>query len=80
MQLLHAKLNRGMDMKQVPVYQLDLVFGSPIRGSEGESIADGQTIHMSFMNGMPPEDFVTGLRNLADHIEAEYMPVTTEDE
>jgi len=73
MELVHAKLNRGVDMEKTPVYQLDLVFGSPIRGPEGESIADGKTVHMGFMNGMPPADFAAGLRNLADHIDEQEL-------
>lgn len=72
MELVHAKMNRGIDMSKTPVYQLDLVFGSPVRGPEGEAISGGKTIHMGFSNGMPPADLVAGLRLLADHIEAEF--------
>ncbi len=79
MELVHAKLARGTDMAKQVVYQLSLVFGSPIRGTKGESIADGRTVNMSFINGMPPEDFIIGLRGLADHIEVEYLPEKKED-
>jgi len=79
MELVHAKLARGTNMAKQAMYQLSFVFGSPIRGKDGESIADGQTVNMTFINGMPPEDFIVGLRSLADHIEAEYLPDETED-
>jgi hypothetical protein len=73
-ELVHCKLGRGENAAKVAVYQLQLVFGSPIRDSEGKSISsDGQTVNMAFMNGMPPEDFVVGLRNLANHIEDNYI-------
>lgn len=71
MELVHAKLDRGKNMAQQDVFQLALVFGSPIRNADGASIGAGKTVYMSMMAGMPPEDFATGLRQLADHIEAD---------
>ena len=68
-ELIHAKLNRGEDMADDIVYMMDFVFGSPFIDDKGKHIGKAKTIHMSFRNGMPPEDFVTGLRFLADHIE-----------
>ena len=69
-ELIHAKLNRGEDMAEDAVYMMDFVFGSPFTDSKGKHIGKAKTIHMSFRNGMPPEDFAEGLRALAEHIEA----------
>ena len=68
-ELVHGKLNRGQDMAGDTAYMLDLTFGSPFIDDKGKHIGKAKTIHMGFKNGMPPEDFVIGLRALADHIE-----------
>lgn len=68
-ELVHSKLSRGMDMAEDAVYMLDLTFGSPFVDNEGKHIGKAKTVHMSYRNGMPPEDFALGLRALADHIE-----------
>jgi len=62
-ELIHAKLNRGNDMAGD-------AFGSPFTDAKGKHIGKAKTIHMGFKNGMPPEDFIIGLRALADHIQA----------
>lgn len=68
-ELIHAKLNRGEDMAGDEKYMMDFVFGSPFTDSRGKHIGKAKTIHMGFQNGMPPEDFIIGLRALADHID-----------
>jgi len=68
-ELVHAKLNRGVDMAGDTAYMIDFVFGSPFTNSEGKHIGKAKAIHMSFKEGMPPEDFVSGLLALADHIQ-----------
>ncbi len=68
-ELVHAKLNRGEDMAGDLTYMMDFTFGSPFTDVEGKHIGKAKTIHMGFKNGMPPEDFIIGLRALADHIE-----------
>ena len=69
-ELIHAKLNRGNDMAGDAAYMMDFIFGSPFTNAKGKHIGKAKTIHMGFKNGMPPEDFIIGLRNLADHIQA----------
>lgn len=78
MELVHAKLERGLDMEQQVVYQMTWVFGSPFTDSKGKHIGGATPVHMSFMNGMPPEDFAEGLRQLADHIEENHSSSTVE--
>ena len=68
-ELVHAKLNRGEDMAGDIAYMMDFVFGSPFVDDKGKHIGKAKTIHMGFKDGMPPEDFIIGLRALADHIE-----------
>jgi hypothetical protein len=72
MELVHAKMARGSDMFENEVYQTTFVFGSPIKDVEGKSIGKAKPVHMTFMNGMPPEAFIIGLRALADHVEKEF--------
>jgi len=73
-ELVHAKMERGLDMAETPVYQITFMFGSPFTDDKGNHIGGATPVHMSFVNGMPPEDFVTGLRMLADHVETEFEP------
>jgi len=68
-ELVHAKLNRGQDMAGDDAYMMDFVFGTPFVDGEGKHIGKSKVIHMGFMNGMPPEDFILGLHALADHIQ-----------
>ena len=78
MELVHAKMERGVDLTEQVVYQATFVFGSPFTDSKGKHIGKAVPVNMAFMNGMPPEDFVTGLRHLADHVEENYSSSTVE--
>lgn len=71
-QLIDAKLERGKDMEQRFVYLATFVFGSPLTNKQGKHVGKAHPIHMQFMNGMEPADFVVGLRDLADHIEKNF--------
>lgn len=51
---------------------LDLVFRNRVVDQNGKS--KQQAVKMAFLKGMPLEDFTTGLRNLADHIDNEIKP------
>lgn len=79
-ELIHAKLNRGEDMAGDTKYMMDFIFGSPFTNAEGKHIGKAKTIHMGFMNGMPPEDFILGLRALADHVQATIIDTKEFDE
>ena len=68
-ELIHAKLNRGEDMAGDTKYMIDFIFGSPFTDSKGKHIGRARPVHIGFMNGMLPEDFIIGLRALADHIQ-----------
>jgi len=68
-ELIHAKLERGKDMAGDTAYIMDFIFGSQFTDSKGNNIGKTKTIHMAFKDGMPPEDFVSGLMALADHIQ-----------
>jgi len=79
-ELVHAKMERATNMEGTMMYQLSMVFGSPIVDGKGHNIiANGRTVNMTFMNGMPPDDFVVGLRALADHIESEVKDTGVND-
>lgn len=67
-ELVHAKFSAGEDLEEKSVFMIDFVFGSPFVNSKGKNIGKAKTIHMSFKEGMPPEDFIFGLHALADHI------------
>lgn len=71
MELLHAKLDRAETVRGM-AYKLQLVFGSPIRGPDGKAVAEGKTVNMQFINGMEPEHMIIGLRELANHLEAQH--------
>ena len=72
MELVHAKMERGEGLHGDAAYQATFVFGSPFTDEKGNHIGKAKPIHMSFLNGMPPEAFVVGLRALADHVEEEF--------
>jgi hypothetical protein len=76
MELIHAKMERGENQVGDGVYQITFVFGSPFVNASGKHVGAAVPVHMSFMNGMPPEDFVVGLRQLADHIEENHSSST----
>jgi len=67
MELLDAKF-----MVNGPKCRLDMVFRNRIVGANGKT--KEQSVKMDFMKGMPIDDFATGLRALADHIDNEVKP------
>lgn len=77
MELVHAKMERGVQAdkftgEEHEAYIVTFVFGSPFTDSKGKHIGGAKPVNMAFMNGMPPEDFATGLRALADHVDNEF--------
>lgn len=77
MELVHAKMERGTQVdkftqQEYDAYIVTFVFGSPFTDDKGNHIGGAKPVNMAFMNGMPPEDFATGLRLLADHVENEF--------
>jgi len=71
-QLIDVKIEKGKGVENRNIYLATFVFGSPLTNKRGQHVGKSHPIHMQFMDGMEPADFVVGLEALAEHIKKNF--------